>query len=73
MIWSARTDGGGKNFVEWERERRGTLKRCACATLCDAQPAAHAELAENGVVQCSPTRVPPSTAAAWDKREMIAW
>ena len=41
-------------------------------TVRDAQPAAHAELAANGVIQCAPGRVPRSTAAAWDKRETIA-
>ena len=40
---------------------------------CTAQLAAHAELAANGVVQCALGRAPRSTAAAWDKRETIAW
>ena len=53
-------------------EKAHTLKRRA-RTVRDAKSAAHAELAENGVVQCAPGRVPQSTAAAWDKREMIAW
>ena len=64
--------------MEGERERGRTLKRRVRArhtatTVCDAKPAAHAELAANGVVQCSPTRAPRSTAAAWDKAETITW
>ena len=71
MVWSARTDDGGENenFCEGEKERGCMLKRCACTPLRDAQPAAHAELAANGVVQCAPGRVPRSTAAVWDMRE----
>ena len=38
-----------------------------------SQLAAHAELAANGVVECASGRAPRSTAAAWDKRETIAW
>ena len=60
-----------------EREPFGGEKahvQTACArTVRDAQPAAHAELAANGVVRCAPGRAPRSTAAAWDKREKIAW
>ena len=37
------------------------------------EPAEHAELAANGVVECASGRAPRSTAAAWDKRETIAW
>ena len=75
MVWSARTDDGGENenFCGGEKERGRMLKRRARARLRDAQPAAHAELAVNGVVQCAPGRAPGSTAAAWDKRATIAW
>ena len=52
-------------------EKGSMLKRRA-RTMRDAQPAEHAELAANGVVQCAPGRAPRSTAAAWDKRETIA-
>ena len=38
-----------------------------------SQPAANAELAANGVVECASERAPRSTTAAWDKRETIAW
>ena len=33
----------------------------------------YAELAANGVVECASGRALRSTAAAWDKRETIAW
>ena len=74
MVWSARTDDGGENenFCGGEEERGRMLKRRA-RTVRDAQPATHAELAVNGVVQCAPGRAPRSSAAAWDKKETIAW
>ena len=55
-------------------ERRGVRSNGARArTMRDAQSAARAELAKNGVVQCARGRALRSTAAAWDKRETIAW
>ena len=45
----------------------------AVVTRAPQEPAAHAELAANGVVRCASGRAPRSTAAAWDKRETIAW
>ena len=57
-----------------ERELCGGEKGCTLKRRAGApQPAAHAELAANGVVQCEPGRAPRSTAAEWDKRETIAW
>ena len=72
MVWSARTDDGARTRTLWRGEgarSKGARER----TVRDAQPAAHAELAANGVIQCAPGRAPRSTAAAWDKRETIAW
>ena len=40
----------------------GARARHTAATVCDALPAAHAELAANGAVQCTPTRAPRSNA-----------
>ena len=54
-------------------EERGVRSKWRARAVRDAQPATHAELAANGVVQCAPGRAPRSTAAAWDKRETIAW
>ena len=55
-------------------ERKGgrAHAQTARAVVTRAQ-APHAELAANGVVECSSGRAPRSTAAAWDKRETIAW
>ena len=65
----------GREREVYGGEKGRTLKRRARAhhAMRDAKPAAHAELAANGVVQCAPGRAPRSTAAAWDKRETIAW
>ena len=72
MVWSARTDDGARTRTLWRGE--GARSNGARArTVRDAQPAAHAELAANGVIQCAPGRTPRSTVAAWDKRETIAW
>ena len=54
-------------------EERGTRARHAATAVQQPQPAAHAELAVNGVVDCASERAPPSTAAAWDKGGTIAW
>ena len=40
---------------------------------CDIQPAAHAVLAANGIVESASGRAVLSTSAAWDKGETIAW
>ena len=72
MVWSARTDDGARTRTLWRGEG-AHAQTARVRTMCDAQPAAHAELAANGVVQCAPGRAPRSTAAAWDKRETIAW
>ena len=74
MVWSARTDDG----VRTRTLRRGEGARLNGARACTmhdahAQLAVHAELAANGTIQYSPGRAPRSTAAAWDKRETIAW
>ena len=37
------------------------------------EPAAHAELAANGVFQCASGKVLQFTAAAWEKRETTVW
>ena len=66
---------------EWRRELCGGRERGGRAHTRTAravvtrppEPAAHAELAANGVVECASGRAPRSTAAAWDKKETIAW
>ena len=57
--------GGEKAHAQTARARAPCVR--------DAWPAAHAELAANGVVQCATGRAPRSTTAACDKRETIAW
>ena len=62
--------GQERELCGGEKAHAQTARAC---TVRDAQPAAHAELAANGVVRCALGRAPRSTAAAWDKREKIAW
>ena len=66
MVRSARTDDGARMRTLWGRRRGGAHAQMACAHTAQP-PAAHAELAANGVVPCAPGRAPRSTAAAWDK------
>ena len=55
------------------------LEWCVCHTatqphsMYDTQPAEHAELAANGIVECASGRAPRSTTAAWDHKEMTTW
>ena len=81
MVWPTRTDDGldARTLLSEGRRRGGARSNGTHALAkrghpaCDAQPAAHAELIVNGVVECASGRAPRSTAAAWDKRETIAW
>ena len=69
MVWSVRTDDGVRMRTLWKGRGEGVHAR----TVRDAEPAVHAELAANCIIECASGRAPRSTAAAWDKRETIAW
>ena len=61
-----------KRPARWRRKLCGARSNGARGSYVP-EPAAHAELAANGVVGCASGRAPRSTAAAWDKRETTAW